>query len=428
MNLIQGRPVDNTQIHKYMPDLQNLIGQTLEKPLLSPETVINACEKLAAALPDAVVLTVLEELDMGSAQAREYLKDLRTIFSREYLHQRLISELGERYGELIIKTPLDVSGVVEEQIYPLGVLLHISAGNMNGLPAYSVIEGLLAGNINLLKLPSVDGGLTVMLLQKLCEIEPVLAEYIYVFELSSKENSSISELIGLSDGVVVSGGDEAVAAIRKITPPNTRIIEWGHKLSFAYVTKEGITEDKLRGLAHNICMTNQLLCSSCQGVFLDTLSKEELIEFCDMFLPILESVAGEYPDIPLAAKAQNTLRLHTRKLENAYGCQAEIFKGIYSSLTLEGDSELAASLQFRNLWVKSLERNQIITHLHPYKNHLQTAALLCGEEERALLRDMLWRAGVVRISGGEDMSRSYCGSAHDGDYPLRRYTRTVSAQ
>ena len=42
---------------------------------------------------------------------------------------------------------------------PLGVLLHIAAGNADGLPAFSVAEGLATGNINILKLPQADNGL-----------------------------------------------------------------------------------------------------------------------------------------------------------------------------------------------------------------------------------------------------------------------------
>ncbi len=428
MNLILGKVVNNEEIHEYIPNLGKQIGETLAKPLLSSQRVINACEKLAFTLSDESIYPILESLGIEGRQAAAQVKNLRLVFSREYLQQRLLVELGETYGHVVSKTPFQLNREVKEQIYPLGVLFHIAAGNMDGLPVYSVIEGLLAGNINLLKLPSVDGGLTVMILQKLCEVEPILAEYIYVFELSSKETSSISMLMKLADAVVVWGGDDAVTAIRKITPPDTRIIEWGHKLSFAYVTKAGITKDKLKGLAHNVCMTNQLLCSSCQGIFLDTSNQTDAVEFCSAFLPIIEEVAQEYPDIPLAARAQNALQLQTRKLEDIYGHPSQIYKGKYASLIVEEDDELSLSLQFRNLWIKCLPRERIVAHLHTYKSHLQTAALLCGEAEWDSLRDMLWRAGVVRISDGENMSQSYCGASHDGDYPLRRYTRIVSAQ
>ena len=60
--------------------------------------------------------------------------------------------------------------------YPLGVLLHVGAGNMEGLPAYSAVEGLLAGNINLLKLPENDNGISSFLLRRLAAIEPRLRD------------------------------------------------------------------------------------------------------------------------------------------------------------------------------------------------------------------------------------------------------------
>ena len=47
------------------------------------------------------------------------------------------------------------------QTVPLGTLFHVTAGNVDGLPAFSAVEGLLTGNINLVKLPSGDQGLSL---------------------------------------------------------------------------------------------------------------------------------------------------------------------------------------------------------------------------------------------------------------------------
>lgn len=428
MNLIQGRLAEAYEMRSGMASLEQMIEQTLQKPLLDPILVINACDALAASLSPQAVLPVLHSLGMEEKQAQAQFSSLRQQFGKEYLTRRLHAELGPDYGSPTVKKPFGLANEVQEQILPLGVLFHIAAGNMDGLPVYSVIEGLLAGNINLLKLPAVDGGLSVMLLQKLFEIQPLLAEYVYVFELSSSETDSLQQLAQLADAVVVWGGDEAVRAVRSMAPANVRVIEWGHKLSFAYVTKQGMTKAKLEGLAHNICATNQLLCSSCQGIFVDTDEPKTARDFCRVFLPVLESVALQYPEVPLSAKAQSTLRLYSRALEKACGDKAQVFRGQGVSLTLEEDDALISSLQFRNPWVKCLPRNRVIPALHPYKNHLQTAALLCGAREWNPLRDALWRAGVVRVSSGADMSDTYCGAAHDGEYPLRRYTRVVSAQ
>ena len=41
--------------------------------------------------------------------------------------------------------------------------------------------------------------------------------------------------------------------------------------------------------------TRQLLCSSCQTIFLDTDDLEDVHAFCRAFLPYLERAAAKYP-------------------------------------------------------------------------------------------------------------------------------------
>ena len=91
---------------------------------------------------------------------------------------------------------------------------------------------------------------------------------------------------------------------------------------------------------------------------------------------------------------------------------------------MKADSELELSYLFRNVWIKALPHEQMVSTLKKHKNHLQTCGLLCGKSEYAELSDILARAGVVRITGS-DMSRMVAGEAHDGTYPLREYCRVV---
>ena len=65
------------------------------------------------------------------------------------------------------------------------MLLHIAAGNVDGLPAYSVAEGLLTGNINILKLPQADNGLSIEILRQLIAVEPALTDFIFMVDKTS---------------------------------------------------------------------------------------------------------------------------------------------------------------------------------------------------------------------------------------------------
>jgi len=210
--------------------------------------------------------------------------------------------------------------------------------------------------------------------------------------------------------------------------PSTRLIEWGHKVSFAYVTEQGITDEALAGLAYNIVTTGQLLCSSCQGIYVDTDDIEVVHNFCRKFLPILETaMQNASRELGIGIKTLVALQVYTEELETVYQ-NSKVFKDRNCSLIAYPDRDLKPAVHFGNAWVKALPRADLLRELHPYKNYLQTAGLLCGEPEREELSQLLWKSGIVRVCPGERMSGTYCGAPHDGDYPLRRYTKTLCVE
>ena len=64
----------------------------------------------------------------------------------------------------------------------------------------------------------------------------------------------------------------------------------------------------------------------------------------------------------------------------------------------------------------------------PYKNYLQTAALICAKSEHAELAQKLLQTGIVKISDGFDISNYAIGEARDGVFPLRCYSKLVSVE
>lgn len=428
MNLVNGEILGAKECDAVLDDLDGRILRTLEKGAPDPKLVIAACDRLVAGLDEEMYLEAMAGLGIDETLGRSYIGQARRMFCGEYLRRRLSAELGEGYGRPNTYVPLFEERAVTEKRCPLGVLLHIAAGNADGLPAFSVLEGLLTGNINILKLPAAEGGVSVRLLRELIRAEPALADYIYVFDYSSKDIEHIEQLVSAADAVVVWGGKEAVSALRRLVPPNVRLIEWGHKVSFAYTTENGITEEGLRGLAENMVRTGQLLCSSAQGVFIDTDDMAAVYAFCGRFLPVLEETARRSPQrYGIGVRAQSALRLYTEELEGIYR-GSRVFRGENGSLTAYPDKVLDTAIGFGNAWVRPLPRGELIRVLRPYKNYLQTVGLLCAESERGRLAQTLFQTGVVRVCPGGRMSMTYCGAPHDGDYPLRRYTKVVSME
>ena len=104
------------------------------------------------------------------------------------------------------------------------------------------------------------------------------------------------------------------------------------------------------------------------------------------------------------------------------------FRGRGCSVTARPDRELELSPMEGNVLVKPLPRSELLPVLRRQKGRLQTAGLLCAEEEREALTALLARAGVTRITRAGRLSDAFPGEGHDGEYPLRRYLRVVDVE
>ncbi|MCH5164427.1 MAG: acyl-CoA reductase [Clostridiales bacterium] len=416
MILYKGKIYPDTKQNELIATLKADITETLASPKkLTPMSVIEASEKMykkaMSGYYDSIALPLLNAFGISYDRYQAMAK----AFSKEVLRYKCDIELGEHWDNL----PPLTSGTVRK-LAPLGVLFHVAAGNVDGLPAFSVAEGLLSGNINILKLPSGDSGLSIKLLSDLITEAPELTDYIYVFDVPSTEFETLKQLSKLADGVVVWGGDLAQRTARSMCDVTTKIIPWGHKLSFAYVT-DSVTDTQLAILAKHICDTEQVLCSSCQGIYLDTADKNKLSDFARRFFEIFKTENIKAGKTDMAMRGKNTVSLYCDRLENKYPL---VLNGSGVSVVVKDDSELELSYTFRNVWIKALPHSDLVKTLKKQKGYLQTCGLLCSNSEKQELAELLISAGVVRITGG-DMSRTFFGEAHDGTYPLREYTKIV---
>ena len=378
--------------------------------------MIDACDKLYQRVInhefDDIALPLLKALNMPYSSLERYAK----VFSKEGLLKKIDIELGDLKNGVL---SLDENN--NRYYEPLGILFHIAAGNVDLLPAYSVVEGLLVGNINILKLPTGDNGLSILLLKELIKEAPVLKDYIYVFDVPSTEIETIKQLSNMADATIVWGGDEAQRAARSFVDIHSSIISWGHKISFSYVDNN-IADEEIEALCTSICLSNQLFCSSSQGIYMNTDDMEELHNLAKRVLPIFAKVSKSMNTLPLTMKAKNSLMLYNDELE---GNLNNIYKDSGVSIVVKEDNKLELSYLFQNIWIKALKKEDIVNVLKPNKNLLQTISInknLKGKED---IVSLLAKAGAVRITALGDNSRMLAGESHDGEYALRRYIRIV---
>lgn len=421
MIFAHGALLPDSRLPTLLAGLEGELNTALAGPPLPAEKVLSALDALGRRLAAGEFNTLLRRFLPVGELAR--LGEVLPLLTRDALEEKLRAELGPapfapRQG-----------WQTTARLLPLGTLLHVAAGNQPGLGLFSVAEGLLTGNVNLLKIPREDKGLSLAALSLFTETAPELADFVYAFDLPSSRTEELRSLAALTDGIVVWGGDGAVEAFRRLAPPGCRLIEWGHRLSFAYLSGTPAAEE-LDALADHIAATGQRLCSSCQVIFLDTADFSAVRTFAAAFLPRLERAVLARRVGPWES-ARATLSGYTAFLERVTAgreCGEALFRGRGCSVTARPDQELELSPMEGNVFVKPLPRAELLPVLRRQKGRLQTAGLLCPEGEREVLAALLARAGVTRITRAGHLSNAFPGEGHDGEYPLRRYLRVVDVE
>ncbi|HAU51177.1 MAG TPA: acyl-CoA reductase [Clostridiales bacterium] len=430
MILFDGQLFESSEQGRLLAELKEKIPQTLQTKSLDPEIVVDAVDQLRKETLEGKFDDLLTSFPKDIVES--YKKQAEVLLSKEYLHLKIRTELGNT--EEYVTDKLEGFSRIRVKKVPLGVIFHIAAGNMDFLPAYSLAEGLLAGNINILKLPSADNGLSLKLIMQLIEYQPELKDFIYVFDTSSTDIQGMRTMAELSNGISVWGSDMAIEAVRGLAPTGAKLIEWGQKLGFCYISDPehaGNIEQDLEGLAKHIAFTKQLLCSSCQVIYLDTKDMQEVRKFAERFFPILQKAVDANASDEIGIRARDTLVAYTQRLKRYLGEEeksADTIRGRGMSLILSSDSDLELSPMMCNVLVKPLPKEKITEVLFASRYYLQTVGLICPMEKREELVEIFAKCGLTRITTGSDMSTFFPGESHDGEYALDRYMKVINIE
>ncbi|MGY9065180.1 acyl-CoA reductase [Streptomyces sp. CAS3] len=432
LHLWQGEFVDDAEAGRRMAGLPETAARVLERPLPT-DVVLGACAAVGADLadPDSALHTRLAA-HLPAAEAGSTLAELAGALTRQALERKLRRELGGLRPERLTRP--DGRETVFESWVPVGLLVHIAPGNAAAVAPLSVVEGLLAGNVNVLKTSGSDTALALDLLAALAAADPsgLIAERVIALRFPSARRDWLETLCGQADAIAVWGGEEAENAVRELAPPGCRVVAWGHRISFAYLTRAAAAEDGLLdALAEDVCRVEQQACSSPQVVYLDTDDTEEVFAFAGRFAERLAKVSGARPaPRPGPAElAEITTVQQLARLEQHLGL-TRVFTADDGSWRVLADtrSALAASPLHRSVWVKPLPRHRITGTLRPMRRYLQTAAVGGGRADVAALSRALFAAGVTRVTPVGSMLEGYEGEPHDGVYALQRYSRRVSVR
>jgi len=422
----QGKPIDNDTLKEKMEGLSYEIAQTLNETLKT-EDLLTACDDLSQQLKEGIYPELIEYLRNDCIpNANEIIESLASFLSRKALEKKLKAELGTIDPFKIQR--VDYKEFHYEAWSPMGVLVHITAGNSPIVAPMAAVEGLLSGNINIIKVASNAGAFPVRFLEILGKYANI-GKFIYMLGVSSKQTDMLQHIIDLADCVSAWGGEEAIKSIREMTPQGIPVVAWGHKISFSYVTPDAICNKTVNDLVHSICRNEQQSCSSPQCVMIDTENADDVYRFGTMLAEGLELARAHYPlqapDAAQAAEITAITQLYRTDLCFEKGSVIEAKDYLYRVLISESPKFLPSPL-YRTIWVSPLPHDRLVGTLRSMRQYLQTAGLACDFNEVHKLTQLLYRAGVTRVTPIRTMSTSYTGEPHDGLFALPRFLKRVS--
>ncbi|WP_328622460.1 aldehyde dehydrogenase family protein [Streptomyces sp. NBC_00354] len=432
----QGTFIGDDEAARRLATLPTAVEAALGAPL-DTETVLAACDALSRALRDPghrVRERLAPHLPEGEdADREELLAELADFLGRSSLTRKLRRELGSAAPQRLNRP--DAKETVYEAWAPVGMVAHIAPGNAATVAPLSLIEGLLAGNVNVLKTSSSDTFLAQHLLAELAAQDPTgaLAERIIVLRFPSSRQEWLRLMCAPADAVAVWGGESAVEGVAAHVPAGCRLVEWGHKISFAYLTQDAWADEAtLTALARDICVFEQQACSSPQVVYLDTETgnTEALHAFAERLGAALDAQpAPAAADLDPAEYAELTTTEHLARLEEHLGL-TRVLAAPDGTWRVMADSRpaLTASPLHRSVWVKPLPRKSLIATLRPMRRYLQTAGIAGSRTDIAELSALVLAAGATRVTPVGAMTAGYAGEPHDGVYALQRYSRRVAVQ
>ncbi|WP_169457990.1 acyl-CoA reductase [Ottowia thiooxydans] len=364
----------------------------------------------------------------GAADADAMLQGMASMLRKEAMEEKLRTELGNEHpGTLRRRYP--------ERQYeawaPCGCVVHVAPSNVFTTAAMGLVEGLMAGNVNVVKTSTRDGRVAGLFASALVanDTSGRLADYLAVLRLSSSEQQTLRQLFTYADVVSVWGGEKAVAAVRAMVPSHTRLVVWGHKLSFGYLAADCVDDDTvLEAFARDVCRLDQQACSSPQNLLVETDEaglRDVARRLATILARVSPTVPGRHPD--MAEQAEITTVLSVARCEQPLGL-TEVIEDPHGQwrIVLDTRSGLRPSPLFRTIWLKPIRREQLAGLLRPFRAWLQTCGLATGLSGAGTLSRVLFSAGVSRITRPGEMIDSYTCAPHDGVYALQQLTRRVS--
>ena len=312
--------------------------------------------------------------------------------------------------------------------YGPDLLAHVWAGNVPGLPLWSLVSGLLVKSGSIGKVASAEPLFAGHFARLLVEIEPSLRDSLAVLWWRGGDEASERALFAEADVVLAYGGNEALGQLGERVPITTRYLPHGHKISFQVIAREALDAAKGWGSAHDaardIVSYDQQGCYSPQCVYVEAGGALSPRDFAGVLAGELAAFESRFPRRALTVGEANAVAgwRHGEERQSLAGADVELVGDSASpwAVAYSGAADgLAPSGLNRTIRVVGVaDLGEVVPLVAPHRAYLQSVAVAAAPERLFPLAEALGAEGVTRITALGRMSLLEAGWHHDGRFNL----------
>jgi hypothetical protein len=237
------------------------LQQRARQKAIAPEMALEVFERWAGAL------------DSPGVRKIPGVPFLRLWLRRGTLEPILARELGTES----LANGWRNEGRARLRAFPLGVVGHWPAGNIEIQPILSLTCALLGGNSCLVRVPSGLLDPTRLIMEKLLDVDPqgLVSERIFMATFDHSRADLHEAMAQSVDGAMIWGGAEAVSQLRALPFPHwARLAVFGPRLAVAAMDSgawgdSAASETWCQRIARDVWQFDQQACSSPQTLFLE---------------------------------------------------------------------------------------------------------------------------------------------------------------
>ena len=333
----------------------------------------------------------------------------------ERLDQMCATEAEQKANRAAIATPPEL-------------LVHIAAGNLPNPTFMSIILGVLVRSAQFVKCASGGALLPRLFAHSVYDAEPKLGACLEIAEWRGGSPELEKVLFEAADCITATGSDESLDGVRSRVPAKTRLVTYGHRVSFGYVAREvlsGLNARKvIKRAATDVVAWNQLGCLSPHVFYVQDGGAISPEQFAEALAEELEQCEANEPrgDLPVEAAATIASRRSFYEVRAAHSPETRHWCSKNSTawtVVYEADPRFQVSCLNRFIYVKGVkDLTEALQSADPVRGRVSTVGLAAPEHTMQELATELARWGATRVCSLGRMQRPPLTWRHDGRPPL----------